>query len=193
MIKSQSAGSFRRITIWNHVRAILLLPFMNTVVIPVLLLRYFDDARLGQSTLVTDTWAAFLSIPILAAGMVLAVRAISLFVTRGEGTLAPWDPAQVLLAEDIYRLSRNPMKTGLFLILIGECVLFRAPSLMIWTAAFMTVNALYIMWSEEPGLRRRFGPAYAAYCSHVPRWIGWSAYRNLHLDTEQLNIKERLS
>jgi protein-S-isoprenylcysteine O-methyltransferase Ste14 len=160
---------------WNHVRAVLLLPFMNTMIIPGTLLLVVRDFRLGEGGLIADLTALVLAVPLFAAGLFLAVRAIWLFVNRGRGTLAPWDPARVLIAEDIYRFSRNPMKAGLFLILLGECVLLRSESLAIWTVCFIAVNAIYIRVSEERGLRARFGAAYDDYCRRVPRWIGRSA------------------
>jgi protein-S-isoprenylcysteine O-methyltransferase Ste14 len=94
-----------------------------------------------------------------------------LFVRRGNGTLAPWDPTQVLVRAGLYRYSRNPMKAGLFLILAAESALFGSTALACWTAAFIAANVVYIRVSEEPGLRARFGAAYDEYCAEVPRWL----------------------
>lgn len=163
----------RVVTAWNHVRAILMLPAMNTILIPALLVWQLDDVgslQLGQ----LGNAAQLLSITFLCAGAALVVRAIQLFVRKGEGTLAPWDPTQQLITTGIYRFSRNPMKSGLFLILIGETLLLQSFALAVWTGAFIAANVCYIRWSEEPGLRKRFGQDYDAYCRRVPRWLGFA-------------------
>lgn len=164
-------GSARSISAWSHIRAILLLPVMNTIFIPTILLSIFRDVRLGQSSVAEDLIAATLGMPVLALGIFLVVRAIALFVRRGRGTLAPWDPTEALITCDIYRYSRNPMKAGLFLVLIGECLLLRSVALTIWAAVFIAVNIAYIRWFEEKGLTRRFGSRYRDYCREVPRWL----------------------
>ena len=164
-------GSGRKLTVWNHARAILLLPFMNTVVIPAALLAVFRDTKFGNGTATAEAvWITLASL-FLGAGLVLALRAITLFVRRGHGTLAPWDPTEILITGDIYRYSRNPMKAGLFLVLIGELFLLRSTALAIWVVSFIAVNVLYIRRFEEPGLRSRFGDEYRAYCRRVPRWL----------------------
>lgn len=164
-------GSGRAWTPWNHVRAILLLPFMNTVGIPAIILATFRDFRIGSGSATTESLIAATALPFLTAGLALVVRSISLFVKYGHGTLAPWDPTAVLITRDVYRYSRNPMKSGLFLVLIGETILLRSTALSIWALAFMAANVIYIIVSEEPGLRERFGEEYARYCRSVPRWF----------------------
>jgi protein-S-isoprenylcysteine O-methyltransferase Ste14 len=105
------------------------------------------------------------------------IRAIGLFIRKGRGTLAPWDPTEVLITEGVYRYSRNPMKAGLFLVLIGECLLTLSPGLVVWTTCFVIANVIYIRLVEERGLRKRFGVAYDRYCNRVPRWLGLPAAR----------------
>jgi protein-S-isoprenylcysteine O-methyltransferase Ste14 len=45
----------------------------------------------------------------LAGGLWLFVTTVALFWTRGRGTLAPWDPPRVFVADGPYRHVRNPM------------------------------------------------------------------------------------
>lgn len=174
---AQADRDLRQVTVWNHVRAVLLLPAMNTAIIPLTLLGLFRDVRLGKVAFAADAFAVCLALPLLVSGISIVSRAIVLFVRRGEGTLAPWDPTRVLITGDIYRFSRNPMKAGLFLILIGETLLLRSAALAVWTACFILANVLYIRWLEEPGLRRRFGSDYDAYRGSVARWLNLSALR----------------
>jgi protein-S-isoprenylcysteine O-methyltransferase Ste14 len=158
------------VSVARHVRAILLLPFVNTVVVPAALL-VANGARVPRVA-ATTTGIALLAagVLLLAAGVALASEAIRAFALRGNGTLAPWDPARTLLASGVYARTRNPLKLGLFAILGGEALLAQSPALAAWLALFALANVIYIRVSEEPGLRHRFGPSYEAYCARVPRW-----------------------
>ena len=159
----------RSVTVWRHVRAIALLPFMNTVVIPAAIL--LVASRSGFAYHRTAATALALGGAIVAAGVALAGHSIRQFVRDGRGTLAPWDPTATLVTSGVYRYIRNPMKAGLFLILLGEAAMLGSPPLLAWFAVFVTANVAYIRWSEEPGLRKRFGGAYERYCARVPRWV----------------------
>ncbi len=164
-----------RVPPWRHVRAVLLLPFMNTVLIPGLVLLIARDQRLaGDSLTLTIAVAGLL---LVAAGLALVARSIALFVSLGRGTLAPWDPTRMLITTDVYRLSRNPMKSGLFLMLLGECLVSGSRALMVWATAFIVANVIYIRWFEERGLERRFGARYTDYRERVPRWFGLRGLR----------------
>jgi protein-S-isoprenylcysteine O-methyltransferase Ste14 len=108
---------------------------------------------------------------LFAAGLSLFVWCVALFVRIGKGTLAPWDPTQALVAIGPYRLVRNPMITGVALMLAGESLFFRSWHLAAWTALFVMLNHGYFLALEEPGLRRRFGEPYRRYAAAVPRWL----------------------
>jgi protein-S-isoprenylcysteine O-methyltransferase Ste14 len=118
-----------------------------------------------------DLVAALLGAGVLALGLGLVIWTVTLFTTVGEGTLAPWDATRTLVVRGPYRHVRNPMITGVVLILAGEAVAFRSWGLVIWLAIFTAANAIYMPLSEEPGLRRRFGDDYDTYSAHVPRWV----------------------
>jgi protein-S-isoprenylcysteine O-methyltransferase Ste14 len=67
--------------------------------------------------------------------------------------------------------TRNPMITGVLTVLFGESVLTGSWSILFWTAFFFTMNHVYFIISEEPGLIKRFAKSYKQYKQHVPRWI----------------------
>jgi protein-S-isoprenylcysteine O-methyltransferase Ste14 len=52
----------------------------------------------------------------------------------------------------------------------------------LWAATFIAINAIYIPLSEEPALRRRFGPPYAHYLQTVPRFL--PRWRGEHSELE---------
>ena len=113
-------------------------------------------------------WLALLS---AGAGLGLAIWTSKLFLKFGNGTPAPWDPPQQLVIRGPYRHVRNPMITGVLLMLLAEAMLFQSWPLVLWMGIFFVGNAIYFPLSEEKGLEKRFGDAYRVYKAHVPRWI----------------------
>ncbi len=158
---------------WKHLRAILLLPFMVTVVIPGVILWLTGPDTLGvwQSAPATRVASPVLGGPLVCLGLVLMVATIRLFVTVGKGTLAPWNPPQRLVVQGVYRQVRNPMISGVMSVLLGEAILAASVPLLGWFALAVIANAVYIPLVEEPGLVKRFGSDYLAYEQNVPRWI----------------------
>ena len=75
------------VSTWRHIRAILLLPFMATVVIPAGIIYDGDVDTLGLWELVPVTRFVLPSIGLLIVGLglFLMVATISLFVFVGEG------------------------------------------------------------------------------------------------------------
>ena len=121
----------------------------------------------------------WLAILFAAPGIFLASWTTRLFVTAGEGTPAPWDPPKKLVVAGPYRHVRNPMITGVLLVLTAESLIFISWPLFGWMLAFYVLNTAYFIRFEEPGLQRRFGKDYLLYKANVPRWIPrlrpWSA------------------
>ena len=158
---------------WKHLRTILLLPGMVTLAIPgtILWLTGMDTLGLWQSFPASRVVLPILGGACLGLGLVLAVATIRLFMTVGEGTIAPWDPPQRLVVRGVYRHVRNPMITGLCLVLLGEAFLAASLPLLGLFAFGVIINVIYIPLSEEPGLARRFGDDYLTYKRNVPRWI----------------------
>jgi protein-S-isoprenylcysteine O-methyltransferase Ste14 len=103
-------------------------------------------------------------------GIGIAVHCIWEFAFHGQGTPAPFDPPKKLVAQGIYKHMRNPMYTGMLLILVGETLLFTNRDMLIYAIAVAAGFHLYVLLFEEPRLRKRFGESYEEYCRIVPRW-----------------------
>src|SRR5712692_10361198 len=104
--------------IFRHAFAIAVLPITVTILVPLWIgRRYGVNFRLPADALdwLSITAGAFL----LLAGLTLFVSTLSLFATEGRGTLAPWDPPARLVLHGPYRFVRNPMISGVLLLIIG--------------------------------------------------------------------------
>jgi protein-S-isoprenylcysteine O-methyltransferase Ste14 len=108
---------------------------------------------------------------VMLFGITLMVLTIRMFIRIGKGTLAPWDPTRKLVTKSLYAHVRNPMILGVNIVLIGEAITFRSNNILIWAGCFFILNTVYFIFSEEPGLKKRFGDEYEEYKRNVPRWI----------------------
>jgi len=89
---------------------------------------------------------------------------------KTRGTPVPVNPPPVLITDGPYAYSRNPMMTGLFLLMAGIGILFGSISLTFaMTPLFALACILEIKYIEEPELEKRFGKAYVEYCARTPR------------------------
>jgi len=149
----------------RHLLAVLLLPFTVVVAVPYWLLNSWAEI----DTRWTLLWP--LGMALFACGLVLFGWCVGLFGRIGQGTLAPWDPTQKLVAVGPYKYVRNPMITGVAAMLLGEALFFGSPQLALWAVLFVAINHTYFVLSEEPGLAQRFGDSYQVYKANVPRWI----------------------
>ena len=155
-------------TALRHILSILLLPTTVTLVVPAIILSR-SPARIAEASSHPLSLAAGMGV--IACGLALVVVTIRYFATLGRGTLAPWDPPRHLVVAGVYRHVRNPMITGVVLILFGETLALRSAGLLSWALGFLTVNAIYIPLLEEPMLENRFGDEYRQYKQNVPRWL----------------------
>lgn len=108
---------------------------------------------------------------LILEGLGLAAWCVNLFNVQGRGTPLPWDPPKQFVVSGPYRVVRNPMMLGLFLILGGEALLCQSWWLAGYLAIFMLIAHLFVRSWEEPQLVTRFGEAYRAYQQQVPRWL----------------------
>ena len=105
-------------------------------------------------------------------GVAIAVLAVVSF-RRARTTVHPLHPeaASVLVASGVFRLSRNPMYLSLLLVLLGWAVFLANALAFVFPVVFIPLmNRLQII-PEEKALAAKFGPAFAAYQSKVPRWL----------------------
>ncbi len=126
------------------------------------------DPRLGGPL---PAWLQPVGAVVALAGGALALWCGCLFVARGHGTPAPFDPPRAFVTEGPYRWTRNPMYVGGLTLLAGGGLWLRSPAILLLAAAAWSLVHLFVTLYEEPRLRRQFGPAYESYARRVNRWL----------------------
>jgi len=142
----------------------LILPTVVALVVPFLLLNNYPADFLGSI-------AQMVGILLFVSGLLLSLLCIWLFLYIGRGTIMPWDPTRKLVAVGPYQYVRNPMISGVIAILAGEALFFGSLAIGLLAMVFFLINHVYFIYSEEPGLEKRFGESYREYKRNVPRWI----------------------
>ena len=128
-------------------------------------------------------WRWLAAIPSIL-GFAVALRCVWDFGWTGRGTPAPIAPPQRLVVVGFYRHVRNPMYLGFAAGWIGLWVVFghASPAVIAAVAAVALGVHLFVVFYEEPTLRKKFGADYLEYCRNVSRWMprvrGWNQLRS---------------
>ena len=113
---------------------------------------------------------------LLAVGGAIYFRCVWDFAHTGRGTPAPIDAPKVLVVRGLYQYVRNPMYLGVLLIVLGWTVYFASFGVFVYGACLAVAFHLFVIFVEEPSLRRRFGGSYERYCCTVRRWLPGRRY-----------------
>jgi protein-S-isoprenylcysteine O-methyltransferase Ste14 len=140
---------------WPVAKAIFVLPGTGVVLIPAVLLWISQTTRFAADLSGPRQIPFWFGLCIAVLGLILQIWTISLFAKRGRGTLAPWEPPKRLVVEGPYRHVRNPMITGVLLILLGEALVFQSWPIAAWMVIFFIINAIYFPLVEEKISKKR--------------------------------------
>lgn len=112
-----------------------------------------------------------LAVFVSGCGIFLVIWSVARFFKAG-GTPVPFNPPPTLVQTGPYRVSRNPIMTGVFLILFGIGIFLESVSLtFIVTPIFIIVMVWELKAVEEPELVKRFGEEYVRYREQVPMFF----------------------
>ena len=117
------------------------------------------------------TWFRSAGIIVMSVGFVLALGCVMVFVFRGRGTPAPFDPPREFVAIGPYRYVRNPMYIGGLTMLLGFGLVHLSLAMLFFTVPAALVAHLFVVLVEERQLEQRFGEPYREYKRSVNRWI----------------------
>lgn len=143
-----------------------------TVVVPGTIGCYIPWWLRGRAEIAVHGIEAWAAAVLIAAGAAIYLHtAFWGFAAIGLGTPAPIDPPKVLVVRGLHRYVRNPMYLGVALAIAGQAWLFRSLPVVIYLGCDLLAVHLFVLFYEEPTLKRQFGTEYDGYCASVPRWI----------------------
>jgi protein-S-isoprenylcysteine O-methyltransferase Ste14 len=108
---------------------------------------------------------------LIAIGVALVLETTTRFALQGRGTPAPFAAPEHFVARGSYRLVRNPMYVGVLALIVGQALLLGREVLLAWAGVAAVLFQLFIVFHEEPELRKRFGAEYDGYRLRVGRWF----------------------
>lgn len=127
------------------------------------------DGRLVHP-LLNPSYLPLAGLALICGGLSIGLMALRLF--RRAGTAPePWKASSNLVAEGIYRFTRNPMYLGMMFVAAGLALAGGGIWSAVSLAAIFALLDLYVVAREEAYLTRRFGPEYAGYQSRTRRWL----------------------
>ena len=126
--------------------------------------------RLGPPFLGTEL-TRWLGVALVVAATPLFFSFVSRFVWEGHGTPAPVAPTRHLVVGGPFRWCRNPGYVAVVTLVAGQALVFARPVILLYAACLWLGFHLFVVFYEEPTLRRTFGAEFDEYCRRVPRWI----------------------
>ena len=126
------------------------------------------DQNLG---IILPTWTRTVGIVVMLVGGLIDLICIVVFIGKGQGTPAIFDPPAQFIAVGPYKYARNPMYFGGFILLLGFDFYHRSLSMLVLSFILFILFHLFVVFIEEPGLVQRFGQSYIDYKKTVNRWI----------------------
>ena len=135
------------------------------------LLPWWILTRTGGATVPAIGWLQIFALVPAVAALGIYGWCVRDFMVVGRGTPAPIDPPKALVVRGLYRVTRNPMYVGVLSMIAAEALFFASIRLVVYGAALWAMFQSFVVFYEEPTLRRLFGAAYADYTARVPRWL----------------------
>lgn len=145
--------------------------FFFSAVLSTIILALVTDKMLHINAWPSKPVNLICAAPLLIAGIWLWLWSVLIFF-KSRGTPVPVSPPPKLISTGPYARLRNPMLTGVFLMLFGIGFLLQLVSLIVlYTPLFILIASLEFKLIEEPELEKRFGSAYVEYRKRVPMFI----------------------
>lgn len=129
------------------------------------------DRLLKLPQLFSRPFNIILSLPVLFVGLSLIGWSVVHFL-KVKGTPVPFNPPPKLVSDGPYAHARNPMLSGVFILLFGLGILIRSFSfIFIFIPLFIVLNVWELKAIEEPELAKRLGEEYLEYKHKTPMFI----------------------
>lgn len=106
---------------------------------------------------------------VCAAGIAWAITAVALFLVR-RAPVEPHHIPKVLLVQGPFRVNRNPIYSGMTVLLIGWAIVLGAVSALLPAIVFPLLITRRFVIEEERALTTAFGREAEDYLTRTRRW-----------------------
>ena len=114
--------------------------------------------------------ASYGGIILVLFGITVAAISAGMFKQADTG-LEPFSEATKLVTGGFFRITRNPMYMGMFLMLAGVAILMGSVGALLPVPVFVLIIRNNFVMGEERFMESVFGQHYLDYKSKVRRWI----------------------
>ena len=116
-------------------------------------------------------WLKIFGVIFMTIGGILILLCVLVFIIKGKGTPAVFDPPTKFVVSGPYAYVRNPMYIGGFILLVGFGIYHTSISIVILAFILIVTFHFFVAVVEEPNLERLFGKSYLDYKKKINRWI----------------------
>jgi protein-S-isoprenylcysteine O-methyltransferase Ste14 len=106
----------------------------------------------------------------IVIGVVIDLWAASLF-RKHKTTVKPHETPSALIASGVFRISRNPIYSGMLLILLGVSICVGSITAFVSPILFFLIINRRFIPMEESAMETVFGDRYREYKGRVRRWL----------------------
>ena len=104
-------------------------------------------------------------------GFSTTIYTVHFHFLTGRVTPVAVEPPRKFIDKGFYRYSRNPMYIAILVTLLGGFLILGYVLLLAYTMLAIPSVHLFVVYKEEPELKRLFGKEYEDYMKKVPRWL----------------------
>ncbi|MCL5986617.1 MAG: isoprenylcysteine carboxylmethyltransferase family protein [Actinobacteria bacterium] len=145
--------------------------FFIAVITVFVIISIMLDKFLRFPNLFSGIWSIVLAWLIIVMGIFLILWSVLTFF-KAKGTPVPFNPPPKIVTTGPYAYVRNPMLTGVFILMFELGILFNLFSFVfIFTPLFILFTVMELKAVEEPELEKRLGKEYLEYKKRTPMFI----------------------
>lgn len=89
----------------------------------------------------------------------------------GRVTPVAVETPKKFISKGLYKYCRNPMYIAILTAFLGTFMVFGHVLLLLYILTAVPMLHLFVVYVEEPELKRKFGKPYEDYLKRVPRWL----------------------
>lgn len=142
--------------------------FSLWIVVPALLMSWNEKLELP---VYVNTTSRIVGAVICSMGLTATLYIVSKHIKTGRVTPVAVEKPVKFIAEGIYKYSRNPMYITIWFTFLGGFLFFGHFLLLIYVLLAIPALHLFVVYKEEPELKKIFGKQYFDYLKEVPRWL----------------------